>query len=160
WPLTWYLRDANVNWASRIEQASTPVIVADWDPEGALEKQLAGKYEAKRVPIRAWWFPDPSKENGQDRPTLGDWERLWPSHEIWSRSGSREGTFSVRRDPAGGGPLEPLQLAVQDTSSRDYPSDATELPPPRSFGLAGNGPGQFAEPRGVAADASGNIYVA
>ncbi|HEY1434659.1 MAG TPA: flippase activity-associated protein Agl23, partial [Thermoanaerobaculia bacterium] len=36
WPLTWYLRDANVTWASRIEQASTPVIIADWDPEGAL----------------------------------------------------------------------------------------------------------------------------
>ena len=61
WPLTWYLRDDNVTWASRIDQASTPVIVADWDPEGALEKQLAPKYDAKRVPIRAWWFPDPVK---------------------------------------------------------------------------------------------------
>ena len=26
--------------------------------------------------------------------------------------------------------------------------------------MAGNGPGQFAEPRGVAADLSGNVYVA
>src|SRR5262245_66622141 len=76
WPLTWYLRDANVNWASRIEQASTPVIVADWNPEGALEKHLAGKYEANRVRIRAWWFPDPSTAHGQDRPTLAYWERL------------------------------------------------------------------------------------
>jgi len=160
WPLTWYLRDANVNWASRIEQATTPVIVADWDPEGALEKQLAEKYDAKRVPIRAWWFPDPTKQDGKDHPTIADWQKLWLSHEIWSPIGSQDATFFVRKDLTGAGPLEPLQLAVQDTSSRDYPSDAAELPPPRSFGLAGNGPGQFAEPRGVAADASGNIYVA
>ena len=57
WPLTWYLRDVNAQWASRIDQATTPIIVADWDPEGGLEKQLAPKYDAKRVPIRAWWFP-------------------------------------------------------------------------------------------------------
>ncbi len=160
WPLTWYLRDDNVTWASRIEQASTPVIIADWDPEGALEKQLAPKYDAKRVPIRAWWFPDPVKEGNLQRPTLGDWLRLWWNHQIWGTIGSQDATFFVRKDLAGSGPLEPLQLTVQDTSSRDYPGDAMELPAPRSIGAAGNGPAQFAEPRGVAADPSGNIYVA
>ena len=66
----------------------------------------------------------------------------------------------VRKDLGGSGLLEPLQLQVQDTSSRDYPSDATELPPPRVYGPAIPGGGQFAEPRGVAADGSGNVYVA
>jgi uncharacterized protein (TIGR03663 family) len=161
WPLTWYLRDVNVNWASRIEQATTPVIVADWDQEGALEKQLAPKYDAKRVPIRAWWFPDPTKVGNVERPTLGDWLRLWWNHEIWSPIGSQDATFFVRKDLAGSGPLEPLQMSIQDTSSRDYPSDGTELPKPKAIiGVAGSGPGQFAEPRGVAADASGNLYVA
>ncbi len=161
WPLTWYLRDANVTWASRIEQASTPVIIADWDPEGALEKQLAGKYDAKRVPIRAWWFPDPTKEGDKMHPTFRDLVRLWLFHEIWSPIGSQDATIFVRKDLAGTGTLEPLQLQVQDTSSRDYPgSDAVDLPAARVFGAAGNGPGQFAEPRGVAADASGNLYVA
>ena len=161
WPLTWYLRDVNVNWASRIEQASTPVIVADWDQEGALEKQLASRYDAKRVPIRAWWFPDPTKDGNVQRPTVGDWLRLWWNHEIWSPIGSQDATFFVRKDLAGSGPLEPLQMSIQDTSSRDYPSDAAELPAPKAvIGTAGNGPGQFAEPRGVAVDASGNLYVA
>jgi uncharacterized protein (TIGR03663 family) len=160
WPLTWYLRDANVTWASRIEQASTPVIVADWDPEGALEKQLAPRYDARRVPIRAWWFPDPTKEGGLMRPTFRDMVRLWLFHEIWSPIGSQDATVFVRKDLGGSGVLEPLQLQVQDTSSRDYPADGTELPAPRTFGAAGNGPGQFAEPRGVAMDPSGNVSVA
>jgi uncharacterized protein (TIGR03663 family) len=160
WPLTWYLRDDTVSWASRIEQASTPVIVADWDQEGALEKQLTGKYDAKRVPIRAWWFPDPTKDGDKTRPTFRDMVRLWLFHEIWSPIGSQDATFFVRKDLTGSGTLEPLQLQVQDTSSRDYPADGTELPAARVFGAAGNGPGQFAEPRGVAVDPSGNIYVA
>jgi uncharacterized protein (TIGR03663 family) len=160
WPLTWYLRDDAVTWASRIDQASTPVIVADWDQEGALEKQLTAKYTAKRVPIRAWWFPDPTKDGAVTRPTFRDMVRLWLFHEIWSPIGSQDATFYVRKDLAGTGPLEPLALQVQDTSSRDYPADATELPLARVFGVAGNGPAQFAEPRGVAVDPSGNLYVA
>ena len=160
WPLTWYLRDVNVNWTSRIEQASTPVIVADWDPEGALEKQLAGSYDAKRVPIRGWWFPDPTTEGGVKHPTFRDLVRLWLFHEIWSPIGSQDATIFVRKDITGTGTLEPLQIAVQDTSSRDYSGEATELPAPRVIGGPGSGPGQFAEPRGVAADASGNVYVA
>jgi uncharacterized protein (TIGR03663 family) len=161
WPLTWYLRDVPTNWTSRIEQASTPVIVADWDPEGALEKQLAPQYEAKRVPIRAWWFPEPVKEGEKTvRPTLRDIVRWWLFHEIWSPIGSQDATFFVRKDLGGTGLLEPLQIAVQDTSSRDYPGTAVELPPGRTWGRAGAGDGDFTEPRGVAADGEGNIYVA
>ena len=160
WPLTWYLRDVPTAWATRIEQASTPIIVADWDPEGALEKQLAPRYDAKRVPIRAWWFPEPKTEAGKSRPTLKDFFRWWLFHEIWSPIGSQDATLYVRKDLGGSGMLEPLEIAVQDTSARDYPSDGVELPPGRAFGGPGAGPGQFAEPRGVAADPRGNLYVA
>ena len=160
WPLTWYLRDVPTAWATRIDQASTPVIIADWDPEGALEKQLSEKYDAKRVPIRAWWFPEPRTEAGKTRPTLKDFFRWWLFHEIWSPIGSQDATLFVRKDLGGSGILEPLDLTVTDTSARDYPSDGVELPAPRVFGGPGAGPGQFAEPRGVAADVRGNLYVA
>ena len=160
WPLTWYLRDVPTAWASRIEQASTPIIVADWDAEKALEKQLSDKYDAKRVPIRAWWFPEKKTEGGKTRPTAGDLLRLWLFHEIWSPIGSQDATVYVRKDLGGSGMLEPLTVAVQDTSARDYPSEAVELPPGRAFGATGTGPGQLNEPRGIAADASGNLYVA
>ena len=160
WPLTWYLRDVNTSWATRIEQASTPVIVADWDAERALEKQLEDKYDAKRVPIRAWWVPEVRTEDGKSRPTLADLARLWLGHRIWGSIGSQDATIYVRKDLGGSGMLEPLTVAVQDTSARDYPSDGVELPPGRSFGVTGNGPGQLNEPRGLAVDASGNLYVA
>ncbi|MFY9549891.1 MAG: flippase activity-associated protein Agl23 [Thermoanaerobaculia bacterium] len=160
WPLTWYLRDVPTAWASRIEQASTPIIVADWDPEGALEKQLAPKYDARRVPIRAWWFPEPRTEGGRIRPGLRDFIRWWLFHEIWSPIGSQDATFYVRKDLGGSGVLEPIQLSVQDTSARDYPNEGIDLPAPRVFGSAGSEPGQLNEPRGVATDASGSLYVA
>lgn len=160
WPLTWYLRDAQTTWASRIEQASTPVIVADWDAEGALEKQLTEKYDAKRVPIRAWWFPEAKKEGGKERPTPKDLLRWWLFHEIWSPIGSQDATVYVRKDLGGSGMLEPLTVAVQDTSARDYPAEAIDLPAARVFGSPGSGPGQLSEPRGVAADGRGNLYVA
>jgi uncharacterized protein (TIGR03663 family) len=160
WPLTWYLREVPTAWASRIEQASTPIIVADWDAEGALEKQLTDKYDATRVPIRAWWFPEVKTEAGKTRPTIGDLARLWLLHRIWSPIGSQDATVYVRKDLGGSGMLEPLNVEVQDTSARDYPSEAVELPEGRVFGGTGAGPGQLSEPRGVATDASGNLYVA
>jgi uncharacterized protein (TIGR03663 family) len=161
WPLTWYLRDVQTAWATRIESASTPIIVADWDPEGGLEKQLAPQYDAKRVPIRAWWFPEPRTEAGVSHPTLKEFLRWWLFHEIWSPIGSQDTVFYVRKDLASGtGPLAPLNLQIQDMTSRDYPADADALPAARSWGSAGAAPGQLAEPRGVAVDARGFVYVA
>ena len=164
WPLTWYLRDTQTKWVGRIEDASTPIVVADWNAEGSLQKQLAERYNAKRVPIRAWWFPERtqvSAERPLARPTLSDSLRWWLFHELWSPIGSQDAMFYVRKDLDGGtGPLAPLTVPVQDTSTRDYPSDAAVVPPAREWGVVGSSPGQFAEPRGLAADARGNIYVA
>ena len=163
WPLTWYLRNTPTAWTPRIDRASTPVIVADWDPEGALEKQLANKYDAKRVPIRAWWFPEKSPgtpENPGSHPTLKDAWNWWLFHRLWSPIGSQDATFFVRKDLASASVLEPLQLPIQDTTGRDYPSDPSLIPPERTWGGPGSGDGQFAEPRGIAVDGRGNVYVA
>lgn len=164
WPLTWYLRDIQTKWVGRIEDATTPVIVADWNAEGGLEKQLADRYNAKRVPVRAWWFPErtqPTPGKPLVRPTVSDTLRWWLFHEIWSPIGSQDSVFYVRKDlDEGSGPLEPLRVPVQDTSARDYPSDAVVIPALREWGASGSGSGQFAEPRGLAADSRGNLYVA
>ena len=158
WPLSWYLRDVPVTWAQRIEQANTPIIVADWDPEGGLEKQLAPAYDSKRVPIRAWWFPEVHDENGKKRPTPRDFLRWWLFHEIWSQIGSQDATIYVRKDITGTGALAPLQIQVQDTSARDYPAEADALPAARVFGPSA--PGGLREPRGLSVDPQGNLYVA
>ena len=165
WPLTWYLRDVQTRWVGRIEDASTPIIVADWNPEGGLQKQLADRYNAKRVPIRAWWFPETIRpaagENAITRPTMSDMLRWWLFHEIWSQIGSQDAMFYVRKDlDEGTGMLAPLNVPVQDTSSKDYGAEAAVLPAAREFGAAGSGQGQFLEPRGLAVDSKGNLYVA
>ena len=163
WPMTWYLRDVTTKWVGRVEDATTPIIVADWDPEGSLQKQLAERYDAKRVPIRAWWFPErqaATRENPVARPTLSELVRWWLFHEIWSPIGSQDATVYVRKDLDAAGPLEPLALSVRDTSARDYPSAPETIPPARQWGGQGAGRGELAEPRGLAADARGNLYVA
>jgi uncharacterized protein (TIGR03663 family) len=162
WPLTWYLRNVTTQWPTRVDVASTPIIVADWDPKGGLEKQLAERYTATRVPIRAWWFPGRvTPEPGKPlRPTVSDVLRYWLFHEIWSPIGSQDATFFVRKDLAGSGPLEPLNIRLQDSTARDYNGAAAELPPLKSWGGAGSGGGEFLEPRGLAADARGTLYVA
>lgn len=163
WPLTWYLRDTPTKWVARVDDATTPIIVADWDPQGGLEKQLAEKYTARRVPIRAWWFAERSRldPKGPSRPTATDLARWWLFHEIWSPIGSQDATFFVRKDLEGVGALAPLSLRVENNAAREYSGGSpTVIAPDRSFGAPGVGPGQFAEPRGLASDAAGNLYVA
>ncbi|MEO8430932.1 MAG: flippase activity-associated protein Agl23 [Acidobacteriota bacterium] len=169
WPLTWYLRDTPTTWAPRIQNASTPIIVADWDAEGGLEKQLAGQYTARRVPIRAWWFPGrvapapaaDGKPATPDRPTVADLVYYALFHQIWSPIGSQDATFFVRKDlEQGTGTLEPLNLTLQDPTARDYNGDAAIIPPIRTQGAPGNGAGEFSEPRGLAVDGHGTLYVA
>ena len=161
WPLSWYLRDMPVTWASRIEQASTPVIVADWDSEGGARK--AARPEVRR-PARAdprvVVSGGPHGERQDPTRRSSDLFRFWLFHEIWSPIGSQDATVYVRKDLGGTGLLEPLQMPIQDTSARDYPGEAVELPAPRGIGGPGTGPGQLAEPRGVASDSRGNLYVA
>ena len=163
WPLTWYLRDTPTKWVTRVDDATTPIIVSDWDPQGGLEKQLADKYDARRVPIRAWWFADKYQPNpsGPSRPNLTDLARWWLFHEIWSPIGSQDSTFFVRKDLSGSGPLAPINLQLQNTSARDYSGGAaTVIAAARVFGEPGSGPGQLNEPRGLASDSRGNLYVA
>jgi uncharacterized protein (TIGR03663 family) len=162
WPLTWYLRDVRTSWATRVDDASTPIIVTDWDPQGGLEKQLAERYTATRVPIRAWWFPNyvPAAGTAPARPSVRDLVSYWLSHEIWSPIGSQDATFFVRKDIEGTGPLEPLHIALHDATARDYNGEAGSVPPAKVWGSPGSAPGQFLEPRGLAADARGTLYVA
>ncbi|MEO8189172.1 MAG: flippase activity-associated protein Agl23 [Acidobacteriota bacterium] len=163
WPLTWYLRNVQTRWLTRVEDTSTPIIVADWDAEGGLQKQLAANYTATRVPIRAWWFPGKVAAAGKTpaRPTAGDLIRYWLFHEIWSPIGSQDTTFYVRKDlNEGTGPLPVVNIVLKDSTARDYNGEAGSVAPLKTWGAAGSGPGELGEPRGIAVDRQGRLYVA
>ncbi|MCA1579964.1 MAG: TIGR03663 family protein [Acidobacteria bacterium] len=163
WPLTWYLRDVQTRWLTRVEDTSTPIIVADWDAEGGLQKQLAEHYTATRVPIRAWWFPGrvAAADKTPARPTAVDLLRYWLFHEIWSPIGSQDTTFYVRKDLGEGtGPLPVVNIVLKDSTARDYNGEAGTIPPLKTWGTAGTGAGELGEPRGIASDSRGQLYVA
>ena len=160
WPLTWYLRDIPTKWGTRIEEATTPILVDDWDEASKIEKQLADRYDAKRVPIRSWWFPELLDPNALPKPGAVALLRWWLFHEIWKPIGSQDATIYTRKDLAGTGPLEPIRIAVENRTARDFAREAAKVPPQRSWGGPGSGPGQFSEPRGLAVDGRGMLYVA
>jgi uncharacterized protein (TIGR03663 family) len=160
WPLTWYLRDVPTKWAGRLEEASTPVIYMDWRDGNPVEAQLAADYTARRTPIRSWWFPEPIQNTPlypHGRPTPGDLLRWWLQHEIWSEIGSQDATVFVRRDvDTTTGPLATRKIPVEDTTPDSYAEDADTIAPELEWG----GPPQLSEPRGLAADRNGFLYVA
>src|SRR6266511_3408371 len=176
WPLTWYLRDVATRWLGRIEDASTPIIVADWNAEGGLEKQLADRYNAKRVPIRAWWFPESgSKGSGDGQFNEPCGVAVDPQGEIWvadtwnqrivhfGPDGKYVGSFmDAEKGFFGPRAVIPSKnlLYVADTGNKRIVRFDRQGNRLSDWGGNGTRPGQFIEPVGLAADPTGNIYVA
>jgi uncharacterized protein (TIGR03663 family) len=160
WPLTWYLRDVQTKWSGRLEEASTPIIYTDWNENSPIEKQIGAQYAGRRTPIRSWWFPEPIPKGPLQphaRPTVGDLARWWLFHRIWSPIGSQDATIYVRRDlDSGTGLLVPLKIPVEDRSPDAYPDDAETIRPDREI----DGEARLSEPRGIAVDSRGSLYVA
>ena len=60
WPMSWYVRNAPVNWQAPTGDLRPPIVLCD---EGEADKQaeiLGPAYKRDRVPFRAWWIPDTS----------------------------------------------------------------------------------------------------
>ena len=60
WPMSWYVRNAPVNWEAPKGDLRPPIVLCD---EAEADKQaeiLGPAYRRDRVPFRAWWTPDTS----------------------------------------------------------------------------------------------------
>jgi len=60
WPMSWYVRNAPVNWQAPKGDLHPPIVLCD---ESEADKQaaiLGPAYKRDRVPFRAWWIPDTS----------------------------------------------------------------------------------------------------
>jgi uncharacterized protein (TIGR03663 family) len=84
WPMSWYVRNAPVNWQAPMGNLRPPIVLCD---DGEADKQagiLGPAYTRDRVPFRAWWIPDTSRS--PLRPNLKQLLLYVFTRETWDRA--------------------------------------------------------------------------
>ncbi len=152
WPLSWYLRHYPVNWSADVRNVDTPVVIVDREATNALDKALSEKYEKVPFQIRGWWEPD---WKALDLTKL---VKFLITREAFSGVGSSDAVMYVMKDLTPGMAIG--SVAVNPPPApRGYSGKPSLWSPVAVWGQKGTSPGQFNEPRGLAVDASGNLYV-
>jgi uncharacterized protein (TIGR03663 family) len=152
WPLSWYLRHYPVNWAADVRTVDTPVVIIDPEAAKAIDQALGDRYERIPFQIRGWWEPDWSKLD------LTNFVRFLLTRETFSPVGSSDAVMFALKDVKPG--MTFAAVAVNPPpAARNYSMGPSVLEPVAVWGEKGTAPGQFNEPRGLAADANGNLYV-
>lgn len=151
WPFSWYLRDYPVNWAANLRDIDVPVLIVDKEVGKVHDEVLLDTYEKVPFQIRGWWEPS--------TPTAPQLMRWLITRDAWSPLGSSDGIMYVHKD------LKPGMAFTKVTvnpppAARGYPENPKPLQPLAVWGTAGSERGQFSEPRGLAYDSAGNLYVA
>ena len=152
WPMSWYLRDYPVNWAADVRTVDTPVVVVDLEAAKAIDQAIGTTYEKRQFQIRGWWEPD---WRALDLPKV---VRFLLTRQAWSGVGSSDAVMYVLKDLQAGAAVAPVAVNPPPPA-RGYPKGPEALAPAAVWGEKGSGPGQFNEPRGLAVDAAGNLYV-
>jgi len=152
WPLSWYLRHYPVNWAADVRKVDTPVVIVDKEVQQNFDKALLDRYEKIPFAIRGWWEPDWSKMN---TVTLARW--LF-TRQAWSPVGSSDAVMYVLKDLAPGAEI-PVIAVNPPPAPRPYTMQPSLEKPAAVWGKKGGGTGEFNEPRGLAVDARGFVYV-
>jgi uncharacterized protein (TIGR03663 family) len=152
WPLSWYLRHYPVNWAADVRKVDTPVVIVDKEVQQNFDKALLDRYEKIPFAIRGWWEPDWSKMN---TVTLARW--LF-TRQAWSPVGSSDAVMYVLKDLAPGAEI-PVIAVNPPPAPRPYTMQPSLEKPAAVWGKKGSGTGEFNEPRGLAVDARGFVYV-
>ncbi|MFQ5666497.1 MAG: flippase activity-associated protein Agl23 [Candidatus Binatia bacterium] len=152
WPLSWYLRHYPVNWSADVRSVDTPVVIVDREATKALDKALGGKYEKVPFEIRGWWEPNWRQLN------VTNLVRFLATRETFSPVGSSDAVMYVLKDLQPGAALSPIAVNPPP-APRPYSGTVDALAPIAVWGHKGTAPGEFDEPRGLAVDATGNVYV-
>jgi len=152
WPLSWYLRHYPVNWSGDVRTVDTPVVIIDREAGAAIEKALGDRYEKIPFQIRGWWEPDWKK---LDLTTL---VRFLVTREAFSPTGSSDAVMYAIKDVQPGMTFAPVAVNPPP-AARGYSAGPSILQAVAAWGEKGAGPGQFNEPRGIAVDGSGAVFV-
>ncbi|MEO8585356.1 MAG: flippase activity-associated protein Agl23 [Acidobacteriota bacterium] len=133
WPMSWYVRNAPVNWQAPKGDLRPPIVLCD---EGEADKQaevLGPSYRRDRVPFRAWWIPDLSLS--PLRPNIRQLLLYVFTRETWERADGNNPIGSVwvtvfrRTGPATSPQAPPAQPAPEpapaaDVSAEQAPEEA------------------------------------
>lgn len=152
WPLSWYLRHYPVNWSADVRSVDTPIVIVDKEATNAIDKALSEKYEKVPFQIRGWWEPEWKQ---LDLAKLARW---LTTREVFNPVGSSDAVMYVLKDLKPGVAIAPVAVNPPP-AARGYAKAPTILEPVAIWGEKGTAPGQFNEPRGLALDGAGNLYV-
>ncbi|MGH7289731.1 MAG: flippase activity-associated protein Agl23, partial [Myxococcota bacterium] len=151
WPFSWYLRHYPVNWANNLRNIDMPVVIVDKEVAKSNDEVMLETYDRVPFQIRGWWEPN--------TPTLPQLVRWLFTRDAWSPLGSSDAVLYVHKDLKPGMTFSALTVNPPP-AARGYSKNPDTLAATAVWGQAGSGRGEFNEPRGLATDASGNLYVA
>jgi uncharacterized protein (TIGR03663 family) len=152
WPLSWYLRHYPVNWAGDVRSVDTPVVIVDKETTNAIDKALAERYEKVPFQIRGWWEP------AWDQLNAAKLVHFLRTREAFSGVGSSDAVMYVAKDVKPGATFAAIAVNPPPPA-RPYSGTPSLLDPVAVWGKKGSANGQFDEPRGLAVDATANLYV-
>jgi len=151
WPFSWYLRHYPVNWAANLRNVDVPVVIVDKEVSKSNDEVMLDAYERVPFQIRGWWEPT--------TPTPPQLMKWLFTRDAWSGLGSSDAVMYVHKDLKPGMTFSAVTVNPPP-AARGYPQTPVALKPAAVWGKAGTGRGEFSEPRGLATDAQGNLYVA
>src|SRR5262250_926218 len=151
WPFSWYLRHYPVNWAANLRNIDVPILIIDKESQKSNDEVMLDSYERVPFRIRGWWEPG--------IPTFPKLVKWVFTRDAWSPLGSSDAVMYVHKD------LKPGMAFTQVTvnpppAARGYAQNPNLLKPAAVWGKAGTGRGEFNEPRGLAVDKQGNLFIA
>ncbi|HEX2173290.1 MAG TPA: flippase activity-associated protein Agl23 [Dehalococcoidia bacterium] len=169
WPWAWYLRDfSRVDYPNMNNIASPPigqVLLLHASNVDQAQPYLDKYGPGQRYRLR-WWFPEDYR--GIDLPKLTSlltdgnvwktWWRYFLYRDLVNPLGSSDGVAYFPKEagaPVVAAPRPPAPSPAQDVG-------APTINPPSVIAIGGqrsHAPGQFNDPKGVAVDAAGNLYV-
>ena len=151
WPFSWYLRHYPVNWAANLRNIDVPVLIVDKETAKSNDEVMLDTYDRVPFQIRGWWEPNMPKF-----PQLVKWIF---TRDAWSPLGSSDAVMYVHKDLKPGMTFSTVTVNPPP-AARGYAKNPDALTAVATWGHAGSDRGEFNEPRGLATDPQGNLFVA
>jgi predicted membrane-bound mannosyltransferase/streptogramin lyase len=174
WPFVWYLRNyrnAQFYGASPNAPFDAPIVIVGPKNEDAVKGFLGSKY-TKRTYKLIWWPLEGYKDLSLDRiwSYIVDPQQRADLFTAWFYHKYKESlsqwpyvhnfSFYVRKDVATLVWNYSSEIAPQPQPEDEYAKKQVQLDASRVFGSQGVGRGQFSNPKNLAIDSQGNVYVA